>query len=83
MCVYVRVLVVVCLHWACETREETLHTLGPGTVGEEEEKRSNTLSGFESVFVRELVRTIQDVTKTKPKVNIWTEMLEGKKKNPL
>lgn len=46
MCVYVRVQVVVCLHWACETRQENLHTLGPGTVGEEEEESSNTLSGF-------------------------------------
>lgn len=35
------------------------------------------------MFVRELVRTIQDVTKTKPKVSIWTEILgEEKKKNP-
>lgn len=46
MCVYVRVQVVVCLYWACETRQESLHTLGPGTVGEEEEESSNTLSGF-------------------------------------
>lgn len=32
------------------------------------------------MFVRELVRTIQDVTKTKPKVSIWTEILGQKKK---
>lgn len=49
VCVFTRpfvcVWVAVCLGWTCETGEETLHPLGPGTLGEEEE-RSNTLSDF-------------------------------------
>lgn len=49
VCVFMRVCVcvwvAVCLGWTCETGEETLHPLGPGTLGEEEE-RSNTLSDF-------------------------------------
>lgn len=54
MCVCVCVRVAVCLGWTCETGEETLHPLGPGTLGEEEE-RSHTLSDFQSVFVCELL----------------------------
>lgn len=45
VCLRACVWVAVCLGWMCEKGEETLHPLGPGTQGEEEE-RSDTLSDF-------------------------------------
>lgn len=49
---YVHVWVAVCLHWTFEMSEKDLHTLGPGTLGEEEERSTHTLRFPKSVCVQ-------------------------------